>query len=299
MLHVLTHNILPVFALLALGFAMGRTGTAKQEEARAINRIAFLVLQPPLVFLLLTGLDLTAVRYDALGLYVAIEVVCFTITYLFARRICGCAADEAFLLGMCVTFVNSLMYVWPVATLIYGEAGALPIAAIVAFEASVSFAFYIVGSELIAGKDGAATALPKIMRNPVIVTIVISLALNLSGSPVPEPVTTAARFAGVAAAPMTLFAMGVVLSSHSMRPDLAITGVSFMKLVAFPALLWLSFEVASPENPWKALFILCAAGPSGAMAFSLALLHGVRTDRIAPVIIWTSLISLASLAWLA
>ena len=162
MLYVLTHNILPVFALLALGFAMGRTGTAKQDEARAINRIAFLVLQPPLVFMLLTGLDLSAIRLDALALYVAVEVICFVITYNFARRICGSAADEAFLLGMCVTFVNSLMYVWPIATLIYGEAGALPIAAIVAFEASVSFAFFIVGSELIAGKEGAAAAaLPK------------------------------------------------------------------------------------------------------------------------------------------
>ena len=35
------------------------------------------------------------------------------------------------------------------------------------------------------------------------------------------------------------------------------------------------------------------------MAFSLALLHGVRTDAIAPVIVWTSTLSLISLAWLA
>ena len=50
MLHVLTHNILPVFAMLALGFLMGRTGKASVEEARAANRIAFLVFQPALIF---------------------------------------------------------------------------------------------------------------------------------------------------------------------------------------------------------------------------------------------------------
>ena len=33
--------------------------------------------------------------------------------------------------------------------------------------------------------------------------------------------------------------------------------------------------------------------------FSLAMLHGVRTDQIAPVIIWTSALSLITLAWLA
>ena len=47
------------------------------------------------------------------------------------------------------------------------------------------------------------------------------------------------------------------------------------------------------------LLVLAAAGPSGAMAFALALLHGVRTDQIAPVVIWTSVLSLMSLAWLA
>ncbi len=299
MLQVLTHNILPVFAMLALGFVMGRVGTAKQDEARALNRIAFLVLQPPLIFILLTGLDLPTIRLDAIGLYAAVEVVAFLTTFTLCRKLFGCERDEAFLLGMCVVFVNSLLYIWPISALIYGDEGALPIAAIVAMDASISFAFFIIGIELIAGKGGAASALPRIIRNPILITIILSLVVNLSGVPIPEPIMTAARFAGAAAAPMTLFAMGVVLSSHSVVPSLPVAGVSAMKLVIFPVLLWLAFEVASPENPWKGLFILCAAGPSGAMAFSLALLHGVRTDRIAPVIIWTSLISLLSLAWLA
>ena len=299
MLHVLIHNILPVFAMLALGFVMGRMGTAKQEEARAVNRIAFLVLQPPLIFMLLTGLDLSALRLDALGLYVATEVIAFLVTFFAVRILFGCETDEAFLLGMCVTFVNSLLYVWPISTLIYGEAGAIPIAAIVAFDASVAFAFFIIGSEIFAGKGSAISVLPRIARNPVLVTILLSIALNLGAVPIPEPVMTAARFAGAAAAPMTLFALGVVLSSHPMTPSLPVAFVSAMKLAVFPLILWLGFQIAAPDNDWKDLFLLCAAGPSGAMAFSLALLHGVRTDRIAPIIIWTSVISLASLAWLA
>ena len=132
MLHVLTHNILPVFAMLALGFVMGRLGTAKQEEARAVNRIAFLVLQPPLIFMLLTGLDLSAIRFDAIGIYAAVEVIAFTVAFLLARLAFRCESTEAFLLGMCVVFVNSLLYIWPISTLIYGENGAQPISATIA-----------------------------------------------------------------------------------------------------------------------------------------------------------------------
>lgn len=299
MLHVLTQNILPVFAMLALGFVMGRLRTAKQEEARAINRIAFLVLQPPLIFMLLTGLDLPAVRFDAIGIYFLVEVIAFTVSFAIARFAFHCEFAEAFLLGMCVVFVNSLLYIWPISTLIYGEAGARPISAIVALDASVSFAFFIIGMELIKGRNGVAGALPKLIRNPVLITIVLSLAINISSMPIPEPVLTAARFAGAGAAPLTLFALGVVLSAAPLRPTAPVIAISAIKLLVFPVLVWVGFQALSPANPWQAQFLLNAGGPAGAMAFSLALLHGVRTDRIAPVIIWTSVLSLGTLAWLA
>ncbi len=301
MLHVLTHNILPVFALLALGFVMGRMKTASQDEARAVNRIAFLVLQPPLIFMLLTGLDLNAVRYDAVAIYFLCEIAGFLITLFIARRVFNCPLPEAWLLGMAVIFVNSLLYIWPISTLIYGEAGALPITAIVALDAAVSFAFFIITMEFISGGPQASplNAVSKLLRNPILAAIVLSLTLNLFQIPIPEPVLTAARFAGAGAAPMILFAMGVVLSSHAITPNATIAGVAALKLVGLPFLVWLSFSALSPDNDWYGLFLLNSAGPAGAMAFSLALMHRVPTENIAPVIVWTSVLSLASLAWLA
>ncbi|MAU77880.1 MAG: hypothetical protein CMN48_02795 [SAR116 cluster bacterium] len=50
---------------------------------------------------------------------------------------------------------------------------------------------------------------------------------------------------------------------------------------------------------WSQLLILNAAGPSGAMAFAIAMRSGVNIPCIAPVIIWTPLISVLTLAWLA
>lgn len=302
MLQILIHDILPVFAMLALGFVMGRAGTASQDEARSVNRIAFLTLQPPLIFLLLTGLDLSALRLDAVALYALYalcEVAAFGGTVLIARLVFRRELAEAWLLGMAVVFVNSLLYVWPISVLIYGEAAAMPVTAVVALDSSVSFSFFIISSELIAGRGMPGRAGRRLLRNPVLITILLALAVNFSGFTIPDPVETAARFAGAAAAPMTLFALGVVLSSHSVTPSPTVLAVAGLKLVAFPLLVWAAFTALSPENPWQGLFVLTSAGPSGAMAFSLALLHGVRTDAIAPVIIWTSVLSLISLAWLA
>ncbi len=298
MLEVLSHNILPVFSMLALGFVMGRLDWVAQDEARTINRIAFLVLQPPLIFLLITTLDMSQVRFDAIGIYGASEVVTFAISFALARAM-RCATDEAFLLAMCVVFVNSLLYVGPISILIYGEEGAMPITTIVALDTIVSFSLFIIGIELIAGKTAVAGALPRIAKNSVLITIVVSLAVNLSGISIAEPLLNAARFAGAATAPMVLFALGVVLSAHRIAPTGVVATISALKLLVFPLIVWSGFQLFSPANDWSAMFLLNAAGPSGAMAFSLAFLHGVRTDRIAPVIIWTSVLSLLSLAYLA
>ena len=114
-----------------------------------------------------------------------------------------------------------------------------------------------------------------------------------------EPILTAAEFAGAGAAPLTLFALGVILSGTALAPSPTVIGISALKLLVFPLMVWGALSLASPGNPWSPFFILNAAGPSGAMAFALAMLYKVRTDTIAPVIIWTSTLSLFSLALLA
>lgn len=300
MLHVLTHNILPVFSMLALGFLLGRFGKISRDEAAAVNRVAFLVLQPALILPLIASVDLSAFRFDALVIYALCQTGTFIIAFVVARRVFGRDTVESWLLAMATVFVNSLLYIYPISTLIYGGAAALPITAIVAWDASVTFAFFIVTTDLMANRRAKPMdSLRRVASNPVLIAIVLGSMANLIALPVPEPLLTAMHFAGAGAAPLTLFALGVILSSHAILPTPTVMAISGIKLLAFPLLVWAALHVAPLPEDWNKLFLLNSAGPSGAMAFALAMLHGVRTDAIAPVIIWTSLLSLISLAALA
>jgi malonate transporter len=299
MLHILTHNILPVFAILALGFGMGRTGKASADEARTLNRIAFLVLQPALIFPLIASLDLAEIDLHAVGIYAICEIIAFLIGYATARFIFKREHLESYLLAMAVIFVNSLLYIWPISYLIYGEQAALPITAIVALDASITFAFFIISMELMAGTNETGGAFKRVTTNPVLIAILLGALMNAAAIPVPEPVLTAAKFIGAGAAPLTLFALGVILSGHPITPQPVTIAIASLKLFAFPLIVWFAISTLSPANAWQPLFVLNAAGPSGAMAFALAMLYNVRTDAIAPVIIWTSTLSLISLAYLA
>ena len=113
--------------------------------------------------------------------------------------------------GMAMIFINSLLYIWPIATLIYGAENALPITAIVAWDASVTFTIFIVTMELITGKTPLAETAKRIALNPILLSIFAGLILNAAGIALAQPILTAFGFAGAAAAPLTLFALGVIL----------------------------------------------------------------------------------------
>ncbi|MDA9246047.1 AEC family transporter [Rhodobacteraceae bacterium] len=300
MFEILSHDILPVFSMMVLGFILGRIKIVSKPEATTLNRIAFLVLQPALIFPLINGVDLSELYFDAIVLYGLAQAVVFLFTLLLGILIFKCSLIESWLLAMATVFVNSLLYIWPISSLIYGNEGNMPITAIVAWDASFTFAFFIITTDLLANKRVSMIGtLGRLIRNPVLIFILLGLLTNLLGIAAPESILVAFKFAGAGAAPLTLFALGVILSGHPIWPTKKITVVSIIKLFGLPLTVSLFLTLGERPILWNDLLLLNSAGPAGAMAFALAMLYKVKTDTIAPVIIWTSLLTLISLAWLA
>ena len=286
--------------MMVLGFILGRIKIVSKPEATTLNRIAFLVLQPALIFPLINGVDLSELYFDAIVLYGLAQAVVFLFTLLLGILIFKCSLIESWLLAMATVFVNSLLYIWPISSLIYGNEGNMPITAIVAWDASFTFAFFIITTDLLANKRVSMIGtLGRLIRNPVLIFILLGLLTNLLGIAAPESILVAFRFAGAGAAPLTLFALGVILSGHPIWPTKKITVVSIIKLFGLPLTVSLFLTLGEQPILWNDLLLLNSAGPAGAMAFALAMLYKVKTDTIAPVIIWTSLLTIISLAWLA
>ena len=285
---------------MVLGFLMGRMKCVSHAEAAAVNRIAFLILQPALIFPLVNSVDLSNFYFDAIALYAIGQAFIFMFALAVGVFLLKCALAEAWLLAMATVFVNSLLYIWPISSLIYGNDGNLPITAIVVWDATFTFAFFIITTDLIVNKGQSGTqSFARLIKNPVLITIFLGLCTNFFGIIASEPILVAAKFAGAGAAPLTLFALGVILSGHKIFPTKKVTVISFIKLCLLPLAIALLLQLGNRPIIWNDLLLLNAAGPSGAMAFALAMLYKIRTDTIAPVIIWTSILTLVLLAWLA
>jgi len=299
-LELLLHPILPVFAILFLGFAMGRAGLVQQEDARALNRFAMTLLIPVLVFGLIARAPVETFSLAALSWYLAAEVILFSAGYLLAAKVLRREPGEAVLLAFCGVFANNVFFVLPIALLLYGEAGVLPVTTVITLDASVTFGGAMMALELIArGRVTPLAVLATVVRTPLLLAMLLGGAFSLSGLVLPAAAETFVDFNGAAAAPVALFALGVVLSRTPPGLDAAVVTFSAVKLLAFPALVWLGLLAILPAGAERGQFLLASAGPAGTMAFSMALHHGVRTDTIARIIILTSVLSLFSLAVLA
>ena len=300
MFTILVNDILPVFSVLVLGFILGSAKFVSHEEASTLNRVAFIVLQPPLIFLLLSQADLASFEYLAILTYGAGQAIVFTVSFVLCRYLLKHDLLESWLLAMATIFVNSLLYIWPISALIYGEGGNVPIVGIVAWDAAVIFAFFVISTDLLVHRTASVgVSVKRLARNPILLTIIAAILFNLSGLPLAAPLKTGLEFLSAGTAAVTLFALGVILSAHSLVPSKTIYLLSAVKLFGLPVLVGGLLMLADWPPDWTQLLTLNAAGPSGAMAFAIAMLYGVNTSRIAPVIIWTSVLSVFTLAWLA
>lgn len=300
MLSVLADPILPVFAILALGFGAGRMAWVSTDEARVLNRFAMTLLLPVLVFGLVVSVPIRSVPILPLLVYGGAEIATFALGYLLARRVFRRAADEAVLLGFAGIFANNALYVLPISVLLYGKDNVVPIASVIAMDSTIAFGGAMLALGLIrAGRVTPLVVAGTVLRTPVTQGIVLGLAINAAGLPLPGPVQTFVSFNGAAAGPVALFALGVVLSHTRFRPDGVVWTFTLIKLIAFPFLVWIGLTTTGAGGNNQSQYLLASAGPAGAMAFSMAFLYGVRADAIAQVVIYTSALTLVTLALLA
>lgn len=299
-LEVLVDPILPVFAILALGFFMGRFGYVTADGARVMNRLAMVVLLPTLLFGLIADAPVENFRLAPLAWYFAAELILFSAGYAVLVRVFRRERSEAVLLAFSGIFSNTVLFVLPISLLLYGSENVLAITTVVTLDSTIPFAATIIAMQVItSGRATVGAALLSVVRTPLIIAMVAGAVVNLAGVPLPGPIATFIEFNGSAAGPVALFALGVILSRTPFTYDPAVPLFVAVKLVMFPLLVGVGMHLLIEPGPQRELFQLASAGPAGAMAFSLALLYGVRTDAIAQVIIYTSALSLFTLALIA
>lgn len=298
---------LPIFGVVALGWAAMRTRLAPPGALDALGAFAFRFALPALVFRLIAGQPLgrsfNAVFY---GGYLAsgglIFAFVFGLSRILDRQAVAAAGARA-----TTTTVSNLGFLGPPLMLaFFGERGAGPLAMAILAEVMVllSLGGVIMGASRGGGAGVGSLVLRGTVLNPVVAAIVLGATLAATGAALPVSLDRFLGFLGGSAGPTALFALGGALAV--LRLDrataFAAAGITAAKLMVYPVLVWYVLARLLQVEPfWVQAGVLIASLPSAGNNYVLARHYAADAERVSAAIVLSTLVSVVTVplaAWL-
>jgi len=146
-----------------------------------------------------------------------------------------------------------------------------------------------------------AQAVPRIVRNPLLIGIALGLAGNFLGFRQPEPVDAFTSMMAQAVLPAALFGLGGALNEYKLADSWAqAVAMSGLKLIAQPAIAWILMVPVLHVDPHLARYgVLLAAMPSGINTYVFATYYHRAVDVATNTILITTVGSVLTVSmWL-
>ena len=295
--------VLPVFALIFLGYLCRRTGRMGPTGASELNRFVVWLGLPALLFSVVA--NSTWQQLWQPGFITAFSVGClgvfgFTLGYrLWQKQPLADASLDA--LG--ASYANTGYIGIPLCMLVLGDEALQPamVASIIVVCVLFAIALACVETGLHAGQ-GFSRTLRKVsvalLRNPLVVAPMLGGLWAAGGLELPVPLATLLKLLGAAAAPCALVSLGLFLAQP--QPGGKIGGVwplVTLKLLVQPLITWfLAFQVFELPALWAYSALLLSALPTGTGPYMLAEFYGREASRVSRVVLLSTLGSLLTLS---
>ncbi len=295
--------VLPVFALILLGYLCRRSGRMGPTGASELNRFVVWLGLPALLFSVVatsTWDQLWQPGFIAAFAIGCLGVFAFTLAYRMLQKQ---PLVDASLDALGASYANTGYVGIPLCMLVLGDEALQPamVASIVVVCVLFAIALACVETGLHAGQ-GVLRTLGKVSsalaRNPLVIAPLLGALWAASGLQLPVPLATLLKLLGAAAAPCALVSLGLFLAQP--QPAARVQGVwplVGLKLVVQPLITWyLAFQVFELPTLWAYSALLLAALPTGTGPYMLAEFYGREGSRVSRVVLLSTLGSLISLS---
>lgn len=293
-----------ILGIIGAGYIAAITGVVKGEQRLALNKLAFYIATPALLFDVLHKSD-PSVLLSPVILVTSIAAIIAAGAFVLASRLWFKRDLASTTLGATSSgYVNSNNLGLPVAIYILGDAAYVAPLLLVQL---VIFAPFILGilDSTRGRKGGALMAVGRAASNPVIVASVAGFVFALLDIPVPEIALAPISMIGAAAIPMVLMSFGISLhGQRALQPGTgraAVFTASGIKLLGMPLVAWaLALAIGlGPHETFVAVTI--AALPTAQNVYNYAATYQRAEIMVRDTVFLTTFASLpviAAIAWL-
>lgn len=305
--------IVPVFALIAIGYLAALSRLLKAETGDALASFVFIIAIPVFLMKTMAVADFSGASPFALwGAYFSGVAVVWIVARQIIFILRGPQYRTAVIAGVASGFSNLVLTGIPVVMLAYGDEGIAILILLVTIHMPVMMSTSTLLMEHGVRADGVdnspynlASLLTNIARNlltnPIIVGIFAGLLWRLSGWPFSGLPADLAENIGATAGPLALFSVGMSLNKYGIKTNLLQGALlASLSLLVLPATVFLfaTFVFVLPTL-WIKVATLAAALPTGVNAYLFASQFKVAEGLATNTIILTILGSVLSLSfWL-
>jgi predicted permease len=236
--------VLPVFALMASGFAARRLGVIGPAAVSELNRVVVYLALPALLFDVMahaTWADLAQPGFIA-----AFGLACGAVFYgtVGVSLLAGRGLPSASIDGLLGSYANTAYMGFPVLMMLFGKESLVPVTIASILTVCVLFASAIVLIEVGSHAERhpvrlAGKVLSALVRNPLLIAPVLGTLYGATGLPMPAAAEAFLKLLGGASSPLALIVIGLFLAEPrpvEARDRRAALSLAAVKLFVQPAL---------------------------------------------------------------
>lgn len=285
--------IAPVFLLIILGYGLGRTRLFPEGSSAILIAFVWYIAIPALLFGSLAPRELPhASELVLVGAYYGSLAVLYGLAMLVARFVFRLTLAEQGIFALSACFANGGFVGIPIIEGAYGAEGVRMFLVLLSFHSLTLLPTTTIVMEHAKGRGEAGSHIlvrtfMSIRHNPIILALVTGLTWSALSLPFPEWLERLVGLPAASASPVGLFAAGLALSRVQISGDLKQAAVAMvLKLLLLPVVVFAvaHFWLALPDM-WVGVATLMAALPSGMIAYTFAMQHGIGSRRAATTVL--------------
>lgn len=289
--------------IIAVGVAVGRAGVLGDHARPVLQRLAFHIATPALLFVTLARADLRQVFSPALAVTALSSLSIGATAFALARRVWKRSSGQAVIGAWASSYVNAGNLGLPMASYVLGNTTAM--ASVILFQLTVLAPLGLV----ILDATGEATTSPRrvvlrTLTNPVIIAGVAGLAVALLHVHVPAPLFNPVSLLANMSVPALLLTFGLSLSEGAPIPDAdaraELATIVVLKLLAQPVLAAVIAVILFHATGIELLTVtLIAALPTAQNIFTFASRYGHGETLARDAALATTILSIPTIITIA
>jgi malonate transporter len=304
MIHVLLNALVPIFAVMGLGYFAGWIRDVDNHHVAELNALVMDFALPASLFAATASTSgaVLSEQWPLLVVFTVSMLALYALSYWMQRHLFGLESGEAAVQAITIALPNYAAAGLPLIAAVLGPAGTIYVALSIATGSIVLSPLTLATLETnrasAGGKDSAALlqAIGRSLCKPIVLGPVLGIAFSLVGIPLPGALHRSFELIGESAGGVGLFLTGLILSAQRIELSTNMLSGTFLKNIVHPLLAaGLILMLPMDRDTARAVLLLCAL-PSGFFGILFGLRYGFESHVAGSTLIASSLASAATVA---